>query len=361
MVSALPLADSIFPELAFGELHPVAERLQTRMSLARLTVPRAISMTLLVFGCVLAPAASALAHNGTGGASSDYRIEIVGWQGDHSGVELRVVELGNRLELRRTTATTVMILGYSGEPYLRLDANGVAENLNSPAHYLNRDRFASTDPPASASPDATPSWTPVSAGSTVRWHDHRAHWMSTTPRADVVADPDVERVIFASNPVDLVVDGRTVAALIRVTWLPAPRRLLWLGTAALLGLAVAAACVLVPTMKRLLPSAALLGAIAAFGGQGASSTRHVLAALVIALAIGAVVLRRPLLAAVPAVGAGILAATRLEAFEHELVAGWPAAATQRIALVLAIGLCLGVVAAAVVGALEPSRAEERAG
>jgi len=328
------------------------------MSLARPTVPRAISMALLAFGCVLAPAGAALAHNGTGGSSSDYRIEIEGWQGDHTGIELRVVELGNRLELHRTTATSVMILGYSGEPYLRLDAGGVAENVNSPAHYLNLDRFASTNPPASASPDAQPSWTTVSTGSTVRWHDHRAHWMSTTPRADVLADPDDERVIFPANAVDLVVDGRPVSALIRVTWLPAPKRLFWLGGAAVLGLAVAAGFVLVPRMKRLMPAAALLGGVAALLGQGASTPRHVLGAIVIVAAITGVVLRRPVVAAIvatgAAVGAGLLAATRIEAFEHELLAGWPAAVVQRAALVVAIALSLGVVAAMIVGALEPT-------
>ena len=231
------------------------------MSLARPTLCRAVAMTGLVFGCALGPAGAALAHNGTGGSSSDYRIEIDGWRGDHTGVEVRVVELGNRLELRRTTAASVMILGYSGEPYLRLDASGVAENVNSPAHYLNLDRFASTNPPATASPDAKPSWMTLSGGSTVRWHDHRAHWMSTTPRADVLADPDSERVIFPANAVDLVVDGRVVAALIKVTWLPPPKRLIWLGTAALLGLAVAAGFVLVPSTKRWIAAVALVGSV----------------------------------------------------------------------------------------------------
>ena len=326
------------------------------MSLARPTVSRAVLMALLTIGCALAPAGIALAHNGTGGSSSDYRIEIEGWKGDHTGIQLRVVELGNRLELRRTTASMVTILGYSGEPYLRLDAAGVAENVNSPAHYLNLDRFASTNPPATASADAEPSWTLLSTGSTVRWHDHRAHWMSTTPRADVLSDPDVERVIFPANRVDLVVDGRAVAALIRVTWLPTPKRLIWLGTAALVGLVVAAGFVLAPSIKRLLPLAALLGSVAALAGQGASNTRHVLGAMVIVVAFAAVVLRRPLVATAVAVGAGILATTRIEAFEHELLAGWPDAVAQRTALAVALALCLGVVAAAIVGALEPTPA-----
>ena len=41
-------------------------------------------------------------------------------------------------------ADEVQILGYEGEPYIRLDSTGVFENVNSPAHYINLDRFART-------------------------------------------------------------------------------------------------------------------------------------------------------------------------------------------------------------------------
>ena len=85
---------------------------------------------------VLGPAQPAFAHGGNGGASSDYRIEITGFDGDSTGIEVRPVELGNRMELIRTTATEVQILGYDGERYLRLDAGGVFENVNSPAHHI---------------------------------------------------------------------------------------------------------------------------------------------------------------------------------------------------------------------------------
>jgi hypothetical protein len=317
-------------------------------------------MGTLVFVFVFAPAGAVLAHNGTGGASSDYRIEIVGYDGDPSGFTLRVVELGNRLELHRTTAQTISILGYSGEPYLRLDAAGVAENTNSPAHYLNLDRFASTNPPASASATATPAWMTISTGTTVRWHDHRAHWMSTTPRADVLADPDEQRVIFDANRIELVVDGRPVAALIRVTWLPTPHKVWWLGAAALAGLGVAAVFVLVRGAARFIPAAALVAAVGAVLGQGASGTRQLLGIAVIAVAVVGVMLRNRWVALASAVGAGLLAATRIEAFEHALLASWVPAVAQRWALAVAIALCLGVVASMVVGALEPTAPQKAA-
>ena len=46
------------------------------------------------------------------------------------------------MELVRTTAKDVQILGYEGEPYIRLGTDGVFVNTNSPAYYTNLDRFS---------------------------------------------------------------------------------------------------------------------------------------------------------------------------------------------------------------------------
>jgi hypothetical protein len=326
------------------------------MRLRRPTLPRALLAAVLACGLVLAPATAALAH--TGAASSDYRVEITGWVGDHRGVDLRIVDLGNRVELRRTTAATVMVLGYEGEPYLRLDTAGVAENTTSPAHFLNRDRYASTDPPPTASAAAAPTWVPISSGDVVRWHDHRAHWMSSTPRADVQADPDVERVVIDASRVELIIDGRPAAALVRVTWLPPPARWVWWGAAAAEGLAVAAALVFLPGAARLLAPVVAVGSAITLFGQGVSGTRQVLALGCIVLALGATALRRRrparVLALFAASGATVLAATRLDVFEHELIAGWLAGPGQRVAVALGAGLCLGVLASALVGTLGPT-------
>ncbi len=110
---------------------------------------------MIGLGALLLPAGPASAHGGNGGSSSDYRAEITGYtngaKGD-GGFELQIVQLGNRLELHRTTAHQVVVLGYQGEPYLRLDADGVWENESSPAAYLNRDRYAEPDPTGECNP-----------------------------------------------------------------------------------------------------------------------------------------------------------------------------------------------------------------
>ena len=107
-------------------------------------------MVLIGLGALLLPAGPASAHGGNGGSSSDYRAEITGYttrtKGHDEGFELRIVQLGNRLELRRTTARQVMVLGYQGEPYLRVTAHGVFENRSSPAVVLNRTRVPTGAP-----------------------------------------------------------------------------------------------------------------------------------------------------------------------------------------------------------------------
>ncbi len=300
---------------------------------------------MLLAALIFAPAQPVSAHGGNGGASSDYRIEVTGYDGDSTGIEVRPVELGNRMELVRTTAKEVQILGYESEPYLRLDADGVFENLNSPAHYINLDRFARTTIPATATATAQPNWVKLSDGSSVRWHDHRTHWMDPTPRQDVRDDPNVERVIFPANRVELLVDGKPVAAIVKVTWLPPPTRIAWLVVTSIAACALLAALALVVPLRRFAPYVALIGAVACLVGSGSSAFRIGASALAIAVVIAGLVLKNRWLPASAAVLVMVLAVTHFEVFEHQLLAGWAPEALQRIAITVALAFS----AAAVVG------------
>ncbi|MDP9465595.1 MAG: hypothetical protein M3P52_13305 [Actinomycetota bacterium] len=309
---------------------------------------------VLLAATVLAPAKPVLAHGGNGGAASDYRIEMTGFEGDATGIEVRPVELGDRMELVRTTAKEVQILGYEGEPYLRLDAGGVFENLNSPAHYINLDRFARTTTPPTATPTAEPNWVKQSDGTSVRWHDHRTHWMDPTPRQDVRDNPDVERVIFPANRVELLVDGRPVVAIVKVTWLPPPSRMMWLVITSLAACALLAALVLLPSLRRFAAAFALIGAIAGLVGSGTSMFHAVAGALAIVIALTGWMLKNRWL---PIAASGIvvvLSVTRFEVFEHQLLAGWAPAVMQRIAITLALALASAVVGSELVTGLSAS-------
>ena len=85
-----------------------------------------------------------------------------------------------------------MIEGWNKhEPYLRFAANGdIFRNANSPATYLNEDRYGGVAVPASASKNAEPQWERVTSDSEYAWHDHRIHWMSRIDAPKVRAAKD---------------------------------------------------------------------------------------------------------------------------------------------------------------------------
>ena len=60
---------------------------------------------------------------------------------------MRILQFGDELELVNETSTEVVVPGYSDEPYLRIGPDGVWRNANSPATYINLDRFARVDVP----------------------------------------------------------------------------------------------------------------------------------------------------------------------------------------------------------------------
>ena len=111
------------------------------------------------------------------------------------------------------------MIGYEAEPYVRIGADGtVAENVRSPAVYLNRTRLGSSPVPESADAEAEPEWRRVGTGGTFVWHDHRTHWMA----AGVPPRP-------VDWTVPLIIDGQRVTVSGRYEPVPVPSALPWLG------------------------------------------------------------------------------------------------------------------------------------
>ncbi len=129
------------------------------------------------------------------------------------------------------------MLGYEGEPYLRVGPRGVFENVHSPATYLN---VSATNPPSTlprtADPAAAPEWRKVSDGDTARWHDHRAHWMGQSD-PPVVRNDRGARHLIQRFTIRIRVDGRTLLAGGSVIWVPGPSPWPWLAGAGALLLA----------------------------------------------------------------------------------------------------------------------------
>jgi hypothetical protein len=189
----------------------------------RAVVVLAVAVSLGLAGPLAAPAHA----HGRGSDATDFRSEIVAAPAAE-GLRWRVYGGDELLWLRNDGPHEVVVLGYDGEPYLRF-ADGVWENRNSPATYLNDDRYAQVTLPAGADPDAAPDWRRVSSGSSHAWHDHRIHWMSPAMPPSIT-DPDVETVVSEYSPwrVPVQVDGADGEVVGELRWVPGPAPWPWL-------------------------------------------------------------------------------------------------------------------------------------
>jgi hypothetical protein len=173
---------------------------------------------------------------GTGATPTNYRTIILSVSPPVPGLSVRVLEAGNKLQLTNHSGEVVVVLGYDGEPYLRVGPSGVEENQRAPSTYLNRSALppARQTLPAQADPSAPPRWRRVSSQPVAVWHDHRAHWSGTSPPPLVRAAPGREQVVIPNWQVPLRVGSQTVLVSGEVVWIPGPSPWPWLGLAALL-------------------------------------------------------------------------------------------------------------------------------
>jgi hypothetical protein len=185
-------------------------------SAARLLVVLAGALALLAL------AGPAQAHVGGEEAGSDFDARILAVTPEVPGLTVRVLSFGDQLELINETSTDVVVPGYSGEPYLRIGPDGVWRNANSPATYINLDRYGRTPLPDHADAGAAPEWARVSSEPHYVWHDHRTHWMTEGQLPpQVAADPSRSHLVFAWQ-VPIEHGGATVLVDGELTWSPPP-------------------------------------------------------------------------------------------------------------------------------------------
>jgi hypothetical protein len=222
---------------------------------------RTALVVLVAFGLLLVAAAPAAAH-GRGSDATNFRSEILQTPG-FGGVTWRIYGGDEMLGVVNEATEELLVLGYRGEPYLRVGPDGVFENMRSPATYLNRERYLVEAPPE-ADPDAEPEWEQVSDGNRYAWHDHRIHWMSPTIPPSVT-DPDAETLI-QEWAVDVVLAGDAAQVTGELRWVPGPSPWPWLGLGLALSLVALAGIRTTPAEDRwpglARPAAVVLAAIA---------------------------------------------------------------------------------------------------
>ncbi len=203
----------------------------------------AVAVVVTALGWV---ASVASAHEG----NPNFRSDVRGVAPAVEGVDVRVVNYDDSLELRNGSSEPVTVLGYRNEPYVRIGADGAVEvNRRSPTLYLNDDRYAEgVRVPASADPQAPPMWELVDGSGRYAWHDHRIHWMSRTVPPQVKDEGKRTKVFDWRVPLD--VGDRPVKISGTLTWVGKPGGGFPIGGAISLVAATLAGLLLVVVVRR---------------------------------------------------------------------------------------------------------------
>jgi hypothetical protein len=159
----------------------------------------------------------ALAHEG----SPNFLSQINEVTPATAGVKVEVLNRDDRLLLRNTGTGTVLIEGYDGEPYARIEPDGTVEvNTDSKAYYINEERDGQVEVPAGVDGKGEPQWKRVARNGRFEWHDHRMHWMSEGD-PEAVSDKAVRTKIYDWK-VPIAVDGQAGAITGTLFWTPLP-------------------------------------------------------------------------------------------------------------------------------------------
>jgi hypothetical protein len=291
-----------------------------------------VGSTVAAFGAILLGAGPASAHTLSGAPATNYRSDVVSMTPALPQVHVRLLDLGRRVQLTNDGPDDVVVLGYLGEPYLRVGPGGAFENRRSPAVYQNRvaaGPTSATTLPPQADATAPPSWQRISTAHTVTWHDQRTRWEGTDP-VEVRQAPRLTQIVVPTWTIGLRHGDTAVAVQGRITWVPGPSPWPWLA----LALALAVGC-------------AALGRLAARPASWLAAAVALVVALDALRSVGvALAARGPVLtAATTVLGGGVLSVLAwiggliaIDALQRGRQIGPTAAGT--------VGLILGVYAVA---------------
>jgi hypothetical protein len=153
---------------------------------------RPLAVAAVLAGLAAMAPTAALAHQG----NPNMKSIVDALEPRVPGISLRVLSGDDRFQLTNRGNQTVLVQGYDQEPYARITPDGtVAVNHNSPAFYLNTERYGAVTVPKTASAKATPDWQVLDKTGTFEWHDHRMHWMATTVPG-IVKDKKAKTKVF---------------------------------------------------------------------------------------------------------------------------------------------------------------------
>jgi hypothetical protein len=192
------------------------------------TATRLRGIAALVVGVAVLITLTALFSSGAATAASQnpdaeyYVSTVTGIEPAVPGLQVVVHGGGESITLTNHTGKPVVVLGYSGEDYLRIDDSGAKVNINSLTAALNADGGRSAPPTSTGSAKARPAkWRPVAETAAFTWQDFRTQWSADQRPPIVSADPHARHQVFAWA-VQLTVDGAPTLVRGNVTWIGTP-------------------------------------------------------------------------------------------------------------------------------------------
>ena len=94
-----------------------------------------------------------------------------------TGIEVRMLDYDEQIELINRSGKTVIVEGYAGEPYARVESEGpVWLNLRSPSLAPSNDRWGRTPPRGDEDASRPPNWVKVGDHGRLTWFDRRSHY-----------------------------------------------------------------------------------------------------------------------------------------------------------------------------------------
>jgi hypothetical protein len=133
--------------------------------------------------------ASALAHGPVAPVASSYQARIAHVP---AGLAAKVVDADQRLWLRTSGRSTVIVLDYRGAPYLRFSRAGVAVNERSEMYFLNANPVEAV--PTGLTRRTRPAWSRVSSAPQYVWHDGRLQALAAVAVAPGTVDVGTWRI-----------------------------------------------------------------------------------------------------------------------------------------------------------------------
>jgi hypothetical protein len=174
---------------------------------------------------VLVPgAAPAAAHVSKPTDASHYRCTVTAITPAQQDFSVRVGKVGDWIELTAKTTQPLVVVGYFGEPYLRVTSAETQINEFSPTGQLNGGLIGTFDQARLADVESPPHWVTQSVGPTVRWRDLRTQWLGGVRPPDVGSDPGHAHLV-GNWSITVQTPGRDYAVSGTLRWTPIHRGL----------------------------------------------------------------------------------------------------------------------------------------